>query len=164
MIATTFPFIELGWPSLILGTSPPPPAPVNVTLPVITGPPVVGDTLTGSNGMWTNSPISFTYQWTNTTTGNIPGATSPTYVPQSSDLGDDLTITVIASNAGGSSSPATSAQVGPVTSPPPPPPLPPPPPTFPIGNHVIRGSDNQMFVVPGEDRPWMFVVPGEDRP
>lgn len=37
--------------------------PVNVTLPIITGDPSVGETLRSSFGVWTNDPTSFTYQW-----------------------------------------------------------------------------------------------------
>lgn len=89
------------------------PPPANLTLPVITGVTEVGQTLIGSNGTWTVSPTGFTYQWNNVSTGPIFGATFPTYVPQSSDVGDNLTITVTAHNAGGGTA-ATSVVVGPV--------------------------------------------------
>ncbi len=38
-------------------------SPVNTALPVVTGNQEVGQTLTTTNGTWTNSPTSFTYQW-----------------------------------------------------------------------------------------------------
>ncbi len=42
-------------------------APVNTTLPVVSdaagNPPIVGDTLTTTNGVWNNVPTGFTYQW-----------------------------------------------------------------------------------------------------
>ena len=37
--------------------------PENTVLPVITGTPSSGQTLSGSDGTWLNSPSSFTYQW-----------------------------------------------------------------------------------------------------
>jgi hypothetical protein len=63
--------------------------------------------ITGA-GAWTNSPTSYTYQWKRDGVA-ITGATSITYTPVAADVGHQLTITVIASNAAGSSAPATSA-------------------------------------------------------
>jgi hypothetical protein len=40
-----------------------PAAPTNTVLPVITGTPQVGSVLTVSDGTWTGSPTSFSYQW-----------------------------------------------------------------------------------------------------
>jgi hypothetical protein len=46
--------------------------------PSISGTPIQGNTLTCNPGSWDNSP-SFTYQWTRSGLGAIPGATGPTY-------------------------------------------------------------------------------------
>lgn len=37
--------------------------PANVVLPSIAGTPQVGQTLTANTGTWTNSPVSYAYQW-----------------------------------------------------------------------------------------------------
>jgi hypothetical protein len=95
-----------------------PAPPSNTAVPVISGTAQQGQTLTTSNGSWTNSPTSYAYQWQDcTTTGctNIAGATSSSYTLQSSDVGDTIDAIVTATNAGGSSS-ATSGQTGTVTS------------------------------------------------
>jgi len=91
--------------------------PSNTTPPTIIGAPAVDQPLTCSRGSWTNKPTSFTYQW-NQDGEPIAGATGDTYVVQSADQGHAVTCTVTASNAAGSSSPATSAGVSvPVTNP-----------------------------------------------
>jgi len=94
----------------------PPPPPVNVTLPVISGTPAVGSTLTCSTGTWQNSPTGYTYQWLSNGS-NIAGATSSTYLVVSGDQGNTISCTVTASNATGSAS-ATSSGVS-IPSPPP---------------------------------------------
>jgi hypothetical protein len=86
--------------------------------PVITGTPQQGNTLSVSNGSWSNDPTAFAYAWEDCDgSGNncspITGATSNTYTPQSSDVNSTIVASVTASNAGGPGS-ATSAGVGPV--------------------------------------------------
>jgi hypothetical protein len=88
------------------------PAPVSQTAPAISGTAVRGDTLTCSNGTWTNSPTSFAYQWLRNGTA-IPGATNATYTLVEADVGTQITCRVTASNAGGSNT-RTSAAVTPV--------------------------------------------------
>ena len=44
-------------------TSGPSSAPVNTVAPVISGTTTLGSVLTTTNGTWTNSPTSYTYQW-----------------------------------------------------------------------------------------------------
>lgn len=82
-------------------------APVNTAVPVITGTAQVGQTLNGSNGSWNNSPTSFAYQWIRGITP-ISGATTNTYSPVAGDVGSPITLTVTATNTGGSVA-ATSA-------------------------------------------------------
>ena len=82
-----------------------PPAPVNSTLPVISGSTTVGSVLTTTNGTWTNSPTSFAYQWTRGAT-NI-GTNANTYTLVVADTNQNITCEVTATNAGGST-PATS--------------------------------------------------------
>jgi hypothetical protein len=100
-------------------TAPPPPAPVNTAAPTISGTAQQGDTLTASNGSWSNNPTSYAYQWQDCTTAsscsNISGATSSTYTLQSTDVSKTIDVVVTATNAGGST-PATSAQTATVTA------------------------------------------------
>lgn len=79
--------------------------------------PTVGETFTTTNGTWTNSPTSYTYQWQDCsgTCTNISGATSSTYTVQATDEGDSIDVIVTASNLGGSAS-QTSSQSGVVPS------------------------------------------------
>jgi len=89
-------------------------APVNTALPVISGTATQGQTLSTTNGSWTQSPTTYTYQWQRCdSAGNncspITGATSKTYVLQSGDVGSTIRAVVTAGNSYGSSS-ATSAQ------------------------------------------------------
>src|SRR5205814_6497781 len=89
-------------------------APANTAAPAISGTAQQGQTLTESHGSWTNNPTSFSYQWLQCDgEGNgcqpISGATNQTYVPNGNDVGHRLKVSETASNAGGSSSPSTSA-------------------------------------------------------
>jgi hypothetical protein len=70
---------------------------MNLTPPTITGLAQVGQTLTADPGTWSHNPASFAYQWTDMTTGPIPGATQKTYVPVEANLGHSLTVAVVAS-------------------------------------------------------------------
>src|SRR5439155_14534339 len=67
------------------------------------------------HGTWTNNPTSFEYQWlqcdgSGANCATIGGATSQTYVPVAEDVGHTIRVQETASNAGGSSQPASSAQ------------------------------------------------------
>ena len=89
-------------------------APVNTVLPTVpTSNPTVGTTLTSTTGTWTNSPTSYSYQWSRCTAAGtecleIMGATSSTYTTAANDEGETFVIKVTATNASGST-PATSA-------------------------------------------------------
>jgi hypothetical protein len=99
-------------------------APVNTALPVVSGTPLVGATLSCSSGSWTGSPSpSFTYAWLR---DGIPiaGAGSSTYVAQGADAGHSISCEVFAKNAGGkkraiSASVVVSAAPTPIPAPPP---------------------------------------------
>jgi hypothetical protein len=87
----------------------------NSSVPTISGTAQVGQTLTATTGTWTHNPTSFTYQW-NRASGAISGATASTYVPVTGNIGNTLTVSVVAANSGGSSTPATSAATSAVTA------------------------------------------------
>lgn len=73
--------------------------PANTVAPSVTGTAVVGQTLTTTNGTWTNSPTSYTYQWYRGAT-LITGATSSSYTLVQADAGNasNIKCTVTASN------------------------------------------------------------------
>ena len=76
--------------------------------PTISGTAAVGKTLTAVNGAWTPSNVSFTYQWNRNGTV-ISGATGATYSPVAADVGSSLTVTVVASLTGYTSTTRSSA-------------------------------------------------------
>jgi hypothetical protein len=83
-----------------------PAPPVNVELPVISGRPQVGATLSVTTGVWKNSPTIFTYQWQRCDTSGlnclpISGATQPTRVATAADAGLTLMVVVTATNGTG---------------------------------------------------------------
>lgn len=90
-------------------------APSNTTLPAISGVAQQGVVLTCWPGVWTGGVDSYAYQWKNEG-ANISGATSSTYTPVAGDVGDNLTCTVTATNASGST-PATTAETVAVLAP-----------------------------------------------
>lgn len=95
-------------------------APVTPTPPVNTLPPSinvmtnlqVGSQLMMVNGNWANSP-TFTRTWTSAGT-TIPGATTASYILQSSDIGNMIGGTLTGTNQDGSVTVPTSNTVGPV--------------------------------------------------
>ena len=92
-----------------------PEAPANTALPTISGTAQQGQTLTAGNGSWTNEPTSYAYQWLRCDASGasclpIAAATTQTYIVASADVGSTLRVAVTASNAGGSSAPASSQQ------------------------------------------------------
>jgi hypothetical protein len=77
--------------------------PVNNGLPRISGIPTVGTSLSVSNGTWTNSPTSYTYQWQDCNASgasctDISGATSSSYTMRSSDTLSSIKAVVTAAN------------------------------------------------------------------
>jgi hypothetical protein len=96
--------------------------PVNTSRPVITGKPVIGRTVTCTNGRWTNDPTKFSYQWKRGGRAirgatrrmlKVPALDRDDRVTGRADGDDLLTCTVVASNADGPGKPATSAHVTP---------------------------------------------------
>lgn len=94
--------------------------PVNTVPPAVTGTTVVGQTLSTTDGTWTGSPASFTYQWQRDDHGggsysNIGGATANTYVLVDAD--DQCRVRCVVTATGGGSASANSNAVGLVTEP-----------------------------------------------
>lgn len=88
---------------------------VNTVAPSITGAQVrVGYTLTAQEGVFTNGPHTFAYQWKHDASGNgtyadvTVGGTSKTYVPVVGDIADSLIVQVTATNEAGASAAALS--------------------------------------------------------
>lgn len=81
--------------------------PANTVAPAITGTATQGQTLTVSNGTWTNTPDAYAYQW-NRAGVPIAGANANTRLLAAGDVGSAMTCTVTATNLGVSTS-ATSA-------------------------------------------------------
>ncbi|HTA12020.1 MAG TPA: DUF6531 domain-containing protein, partial [Solirubrobacteraceae bacterium] len=107
--------------------------PVNTAVPALSSKEAkVGVKISVSgNGTWSNSPLSYGYQWEdcNQSGGEckpIPGAVNQSYYPATSDAGRDLIAEVTATNASGAVV-AASAATGPVLSGTPSSPAPEPP-------------------------------------
>jgi hypothetical protein len=83
--------------------------PVNTVLPVVTGTPTVGQTLTCPTGTWSGSP-SFTYQWQRDNV-NIGGATANTYLLVVGDGTHNVRCRVTGTNAGGATTVSTANQL-----------------------------------------------------
>ncbi len=95
-------------------------SPTASAAPTVTGTTAVGQTLTASTGTFTNSPITYAYQWedcdsTGANCTSIAGATSSTYTLVASDAGHTIRVIVTASNSGGSTT-STSAPTAAVTA------------------------------------------------
>ena len=98
-----------------------PPPPSSGSPPTISGVATQGQTLTESHGRWTNNPTSYVYQWENCdSSGNscsaIAGASGQNYKLTASDVARTIRVQETAINAGGSSSPASSTQIGPIAA------------------------------------------------
>lgn len=95
--------------------------PVDVTPPVISGSPVVGQTLTASTGTWTDSSspiVSYGYQWMRCVQyvcQFLAGADSSSFGDQAAHVGEQLAVTVYATDAEGASEGAESEETTIVT-------------------------------------------------
>ena len=83
--------------------------------------------------MWSNNPITYTYQWedcdlSGQSCSAISNATGQTYTLTATDVGHTIRVQELASNSGGAGQPATSDATAAVTPQPvPQPPTPPEP-------------------------------------
>ena len=83
-----------------------PPAPVNTIPPALSGTFQAGQTLTVSNGSWTNDPTIYSYRWQDCDAAgmrclDIPRATGSAYVLTPGDAGATVRAVVTAENGGG---------------------------------------------------------------
>ena len=83
--------------------------------PSISGSVVEGQKLSESHASWSGSPTGYTYQWqscdaSGSNCSAIQGATGQSYTLTSAEVGRTIRVQETAANAGGSGSPATSAQ------------------------------------------------------
>jgi len=81
---------------------------VNTSPPTVTGVPAYRQTLSATPGTWSPEGVSFTYQWLRDAEP-VPGATATTFRTGLDDLGHRLAVTVVATDATGAQSVATSA-------------------------------------------------------
>lgn len=81
----------------------------NKTLPVVSGIAKAGETLSTTNGTWSNEPTSFTYQWLADGIA-VTGATQQTFLLTAAQVGKRMSVRVTAAKTGLASGTATSAQ------------------------------------------------------
>jgi hypothetical protein len=86
-------------------------APVNTVAPVVTGTAAQGSTLTVTNGTWTNSPTSYSYQWLANSVAITSNATANTFVLTASEVNTTVSCNVTAVNIAGGTT-ATSNSTG----------------------------------------------------
>lgn len=113
---------SVGWDADIWTYLAAPTTPVNTVAPVVSGTTTVGQTLSTTDGTWTNTPTSFAYRWQRDNHGggsysNIGSATANTYVLVDGDDGCNIRCVVTATNGSGSGPPANSNAVGTVVEP-----------------------------------------------
>lgn len=86
--------------------------PANSVAPAITGTATEGETLTVSNGTWSNTPDAYAYIWKRDGVV-IAGASAATYLLTADDVGAVITASVQATNSGVSAvaSSAATAEV-----------------------------------------------------
>lgn len=91
-------------------------APQNATLPQLsTATPSEGETVTVTQGVWTNAPTVFEYRWRHS--GNLQaGADTASHVPQVGSAPQTLSAEVRAQNAGGWSAWANTGETAPISA------------------------------------------------
>lgn len=128
----------------------------SILAPQVSGLPVVGSTLTATDGTWNLQGLTLTRQWLRNGTA-IAGATGSTYTIDAADVGAQLSVAVTAGRPGKESLTATSAATAPVapvaTTTPPAPSASPTPttPTTPAGKAAssVKTSVNKTRVRSG---------------
>jgi len=81
--------------------------PANLVIPLVTGLPKTGETLSTTNGTWTGTePFTYTYQWkictgASCTNQAAPGGTKSTFVIPAGNIGKTVKVEVKASNVAG---------------------------------------------------------------
>ena len=90
---------------LFLATTASAEAPANTTSPVVNGTAKVGSRLNVSNGVWSNNPTNYTYQWQRCSSASsctdIANAAGQSYVIRPADGGFQIRAAVTATNADG---------------------------------------------------------------
>ena len=91
---------------------------VNTLLPTISGSTLVGSVLTATTGNWTSGTNTFTYQWKACSGSSCTtvGANSATFTTSEHQAGKTITVTVTDRGTDASTTPATSANFGPIVS------------------------------------------------
>lgn len=96
--------------------------PADSTLPTLPATAQQGNSVSETNGSWTNFPTGYGYIWNDCTSATdttactaIPGATAAQYTPGVNDIGQYLRVQETASNAGGPGAPVLSAATAQVT-------------------------------------------------
>lgn len=84
--------------------------PVNTAAPVIVGDVTVGDTVSCLPGTWLAEPTAYTYAWQRAGTA-IAGATAASYEVTKADTASLLSCSVVATNADGSASAASTGRL-----------------------------------------------------
>ncbi len=79
-------------------------APTVISLPTISGIPVVGSTVAGGTGAWSQTNLRYASQWLRCSSfcKQIRGATGKTYTVATADKGSQLRFQVVASGHSGS--------------------------------------------------------------
>ncbi len=83
-------------------------APANTVAPVVSGSTGLGDVLSSTQGTWTGSNISYSYQWQRNTV-DISGATASSYMIVQADDNASIRCVVTATNSGGAISANSNA-------------------------------------------------------
>lgn len=85
--------------------------PVNTALPIVAAEAVEGQVISTTNGTWVGHPaITYTYQWRRNSV-NISGATSASYTIVTADVGQNISVTVTATNSQGNTSTSSVDQI-----------------------------------------------------